>query len=115
MLQYCNAVEDAMLQYDGQSCHTGTAPFGFEATVCSVCGAQFKTASNMARHVQLVHERLYKFVCSICGKGTKTNLDLLGHMATRHKMPKPFRCQICEKEFAYNHRRIEHLKKFHRI
>ena len=64
---------------------------------CSYCELRFFAASQLYRHVTLIHTRKYK--CQECGKCFLCKKDLLAH-SQGHSGVKLFKCTVCDKEYT---------------
>jgi len=79
---------------------------------CQHCPKQFKTASNMRRHVNNVLLNIRHFQCDICDQTFPTKVSLEGHKIAKHGGRK-VACAVCSAEFSFRHNLVEHERRCH--
>ncbi|XP_055302052.1 zinc finger protein OZF-like [Sitodiplosis mosellana] len=76
--------------------------------LCSICGVNCTSRSNLAVHTRR-HTGIMTNFCSICGKGYPRSTDLTIHMR-KHTGEKPFCCKICNRAFARSDKLTIHVR-----
>ncbi|XP_054831449.1 zinc finger protein 723-like [Eublepharis macularius] len=76
--------------------------------VCSVCGKNFSTPSNLKRH-QGIHTREKLHTCLDCGKSFSDKGNFLLHQKV-HTGENPYKCLVCGKSFKVKSALTSHLR-----
>ena len=73
--------------------HNGETPYG-----CGTCSCQFRTASDLKRHVESAHDTHRSYKCYICDQTYKILDSLCSHMHI-HALNNQNICKICCRQF----------------
>ena len=77
---------------------------------CSMCP---KIVISLKRHVELVHEKIKRYVCTICKAQFGQSHNLKAHVSGVHEGAKPFECQFCDKKVSSKQLLNHHIKRLH--
>ena len=68
--------------------------------MCDLCGKNFKSKSNLSKHVKTLHLQLNKKDCDSCNKTFRDANSLKIHIATIHDKKGISICEVCDKTFT---------------
>ena len=71
-----------------------------------LCNYAASQASDLKRHVMIVHEKVKNFKCDLCEYATSWAKQLKNHVMAVHENVKNFKCDLCEYATSY----ANHLK-----
>ncbi|KAM9336579.1 uncharacterized protein ABDE67_019608 [Symphorus nematophorus] len=110
MCPYCGKMLCASTIARHKLIHTGQKPYK-----CTVpeCDKDFRSTSEVKRHVLLHHNTARPYKCNVCGKGF-IKMCYLNIHAKIHSGEKPFVCHICGKAFPklysmQRHKKLTHM------
>ena len=83
---------------------------------CKWCGKEFRSTGGRDMHVSAEHKAV-RYSCTICGKQFKRKGSLGRHLAGTHGQGhlEMFKCDVCSKEFKQKSHLKTHLKNLHSI
>merc|ERR1719510_395224 len=79
---------------------------------CELCNKYFSRASNVARHVDTIHNQSKSFPCKWCGKEFRSTGGRDMHITAEHKAIR-YDCEICCKQFKRKGSLSRHLAGVH--
>lgn len=83
------------------------------AHTCSYCNRMFGQASNLNKHIRVVHWKLRPFSCMTCSKTFAQRSVARNHFRSVHLGERPFLCALCEKQFSDKSNLKKHVKLVH--
>lgn len=78
--------------------------------ICPRCNSNFKTNSNMQKHVRTVHDNCRPFKCDQCSASYGHKNLLVEHVRTVHDGERPFECETCGARFGRSSNLYSHMK-----
>ena len=69
----------------------------------------------MKSHVQIVHEKVKKFVCNLCSEDFSMKCDLDHHNEVKHSsgLEKGIQCNVCDKFYPHTRALKNHIHNLH--
>lgn len=80
---------------------------------CLYCGRYFGQASNLNKHIRVVHLKLKPFSCKTCSKAFAQRSVAKNHFRSVHLGERPFNCTTCHKQFSDKSNLKKHIKLVH--
>ena len=79
--------------------------------ICDLCGVTF--ASNLKRHILVVHKGHRDYTCSTCGKDFTHDQSMKKHVMGVHEGQRPHKCHTCDKAFLTSTKLKQHIQNVH--
>ena len=97
--------DNSALKWHKRNVHSG------KTFTCHLCGKKWRTAGNLKRHINGVHEKIRKtYQCEICNKTLSGNSYLKIHMEAVHQKIKKWNCEECGKQYAHKQGYLSHIE-----
>uniref|UniRef100_H2MGN2 C2H2-type domain-containing protein n=1 Tax=Oryzias latipes TaxID=8090 RepID=H2MGN2_ORYLA len=77
--------------------------------VCHLCGKGFVYKFGLSKHLEMVHDKIKRFICQTCNKTFFTKRDVEIHIRS-HTGETPFHCNLCERQFTSQVKLNVHLR-----
>lgn len=90
-----------------------SARASMQSHTCRYCRRPFGQASNLNKHVRVVHLQLKPFSCKECYKPFSQRSVADNHYRSVHLGEKPFDCPRCQKGFSDKSNLKKHIKLVH--
>lgn len=77
--------------------------------VCHQCGKGFVYKFGLSKHLEMVHDKIKRYICQTCNKKFFTKRDVEIHIRS-HTGETPFHCNLCERKFTSQVKLNVHLR-----
>ena len=72
---------------------------GTNQNICPDCGKEFKFASHVKLHIDMMHKGIQAYVCDQCNHQSKTEKGLKHHVESVHQGIR-YPCDQCDQQFT---------------
>ncbi|CAF4890188.1 unnamed protein product [Pieris macdunnoughi] len=94
--------------------HTNKDHKGTSATLCEICGQNFKDANLLRLHVKAIHDNS-SLLCQECGEKFESRYKLKNHQKYQHELDKKrYKCLVCDETFRSHYKRSRHMVEEHK-
>ncbi|XP_045530568.1 zinc finger protein 728-like isoform X7 [Pieris brassicae] len=94
--------------------HTNKDHKGTSATLCEICGQNFKDANLLRLHVKAIHDSS-SLLCQECGEKFESRYKLKNHQKYEHELyKKKYKCLVCDETFRSHYKRSRHMVEEHK-